>query len=156
MGVSFEIGKRFIVNYSDEEGPYYNIETVTDENAPTISGAPSGKINYLSMSYLVYFDFIKRVGLVDLFTSELAQCPAGWCKLANHHAQIVHQALQNYRTAHPGIEPAYCSCGSWMHEGKACICGATEETATLARLVWFDFWMIRALELLPEPYLYKQ
>ena len=116
------------------------VEDAKRNDAPTFpNDEVTGNSNSRSPSYISWYDFCEDAGIHDLFYDEdegLIQPHPGCNLLHREHLLIVQAALEKRRKATdkpPGFEGP-----NGEDKGKY--------DATLARLIWLEFWMRWALE----------
>jgi hypothetical protein len=96
--------------------------------------------NSAQASAVNWTDFCDEVGLYDLFFGRLGLMPHSvdtkvTAIFDRDHHKIL-SSLSRYRASHPGVEPEM---------------GGSDESATLARLVWLEFWFRWAIANCKQP-----
>lgn len=156
MGYNLSIGEAK-VEPADEYGGQVEIGVaiVTNPNAPHIANENINEnSNQRWPSYTAWCDFVEAVELKALFFDEeeglLAQHP-GAVYLLHKHAKTLTEALDRYRSRNPDALPGFVlELSPWATPEQV----ASQERppkgkrfdATLARLVWCEWWVRWALD----------
>lgn len=149
MGYTIKIGEaRF---HKDEEFAFIgiNVRSERHEAAPAF-GEPTDYTNERWPSYITWSEFIKTVGLYDLFTDRergLMRSHPGEALLIQKHQAVIHEALEKYRLA-SGKKPGF----SETLLGEK-IPGQEDTDPYLARLIWLDYWVTWAVANCENPVL---
>jgi hypothetical protein len=148
MGYTFRIGNA-VPKHSKEDFPYlhakWEVEPATDPQAPTfLNDEMTGNGNSRSPSYTVWANFCREAGIYGLFYDERGHLLAGHpgcIGIDQDFADGIALALRRVRAA--STLPAGFT--DWNYEGPDIV------DATLARLMWLDFWVRWALEYCETP-----
>jgi hypothetical protein len=141
MGYTIQIGNAIpsVDQYTDVM--YWKIETFSHEQCPIFFG-DSSKKNYKTLSYSVWGDFCKAVGLEDMFYLYLPHGrmePKGIIRLTHqNHRELVSQSLFKYKSKIK-IPPGFQEKHERTHPS------IPEYDEYLARLIWLEFWITWAL-----------
>jgi hypothetical protein len=122
------------------------------EDAPTFRGdSMTGKSSSRSPSYSTWSDFCKETGLYDMFFDKekglIAHHPGTFMLHPNHAYQITI-ALNLYKLQHPNAKPGWCDCpvcDKFIRDELRESIEHEELDNTLARLIWLDFWVKKAI-----------
>jgi hypothetical protein len=152
MGYTITIGNAK-PEFSKDDGELYARWTVDGQALPNAPVFPhdemTGNGNSRSPSYSVWAEFCRMTGIYELFLEKyegLMDSHPGCKMLRPEHLLIVQAALtkwQHTATLPPGFEgyPEHDKeTGEWVTPD------AGKYDATLARLMWLEFWMRWALE----------
>ncbi len=154
MGYSIYIGEAVpegLSDYDEEDRPTeprFEVHSVSQDDAPTFpQDEMTGKSNGRHPSYSAWCNFAKIVGLDAFFdksTGVMREHP-GCFYLTQEHADAVTMALEKFRRAKPNAVPRFSNTFSG---GTAT---ATDEDASLARLIWLEWWVRWAVKNCKRP-----
>jgi hypothetical protein len=165
VGYSFTIGEARMEPSSPEEiadgespGIDVGAEGFARDDAPTFpNDEMTGNSSSRSPGYSVWSDFCEATGLYELFFGPaderylglLYQHP-GCARLVPAHHATIAAALERWRAAHPGAVPGFPTYAKgadgkmvWGDAGPVLV--DTHYDATLARLIWLEWWVRWAL-----------
>lgn len=148
MGYTIRIGEAIFTK--DEKYAYISINAKKEkhEQAPAF-GEPTDFMNERWPSYTTWSEFLKGVGLHELFTDEdvgLMRKHPGQALLTKKHQIKIRNALEEHRKK--GTSPGF----SETLFGEK-IAGAEDADPLLARLIWLDYWVTWAVENCENPVL---
>lgn len=142
MGYNIYIGEAVL--RSDEEylEASYIVKLASCAEAPIFPGEESPEqSNARWPSYSGWADTVRRLGLQDLFQTELMAQHPGICRLLPRHKELIDAAIEAYQLKHPGAKPGWVT-------GKI-------EDAVLARGIWLQWWVDWALKHCKNPAIYN-
>lgn len=148
MGYTIRIGEA-ILN-KDEKYAYISISAKKErhDSAPAF-GEPTDFTNERWPSYTTWSEFLRAVGLYELFTDKergLMRSHPGEALLTKSHQIKIRDALTEYKKK--GTAPGFPES---MMGGP--IPGAENLDPMLARLIWLDYWVTWAVENCENPVL---
>ncbi len=166
MGYTITIGEAVLedMTYDDDPGLKVSARGEALDEAPEFENdGMTGNTNSRSPSYTAWSDFCRETGLYNLFfgggwsredrgylpcenlhrESPLMAEHPGFRAINKIDADIVSASLAAYRAAHPNATPGF---DTWAGTP-----GFPMENATLARLIWLEFWMRWAVENCTHP-----
>lgn len=165
MGYTILIGNGVLESDWENEYGYppsaeWVVKKVSLDEAP-YSNDLTGRSNTRSPSYTGWSDFVGTVGLRNMFYNTdktgLMDRHPGCARLTKTHAEIIRQALEDYRSAHPDAVASFCECrqceGPWS---KSEVPHNPHCDGTLVRLTWLDFWVNWAVENCERPAIYNR
>lgn len=154
MGYDIYIGEAGIYPAPDEVGQaweygrpavHITVRDIERDDAPAFPGDEmSHHANHRHPSYTVWGEFARSTGLHDLFFGDdglMSEHPGAQAFNA-HDVQQVQAALATFQQQHRGATPQFGN-------------SATDADATLARLLWLEWWMRWAVENCRVPTLYN-
>jgi len=146
MGYSIQIGNAELELNPKELRAEYTVNQVKNEDAVHIENDDTDKSNSRSPSYTVFSDWMHEVKLYDLFKNEetgIMREHPGIFPLTSAHLSEVRLAIEKYTTKHPGVKP-----GFWLEDPTDWTKVVEDPTLSpsLARLVWFEYWIDWALK----------
>lgn len=160
MGYNLTIGEAVIAR--DDDFIRIHAESVSHPDAPAF-GEPTDHTSSRWPSYTVWADFCRQAGIEELFfgggwvvglhgggyapcsdnfhreTPMLAEHP-GVAVIMPADADYVRAALTRYQAKHPDVEPGFTESNNVA-------------AATLARLIWLDYWFDWAVKNCTNPVL---
>lgn len=147
MSYSIRIGEMTI---GDHDAPH--VERVEDPDAPTFpNDGLTGSSNERCPSYTAWGEFARAVNLHAFFFDErtgLMREHPGCQPFGERHLWIVEEALVTYRERQSGMRvlpPGFAGYPYMNASGRWVTPAAGEYDAHLARLIWLEWWMRRAL-----------
>jgi hypothetical protein len=148
MGYTIRIGEATFSK--DTEHAYIGISAKEERHdAAPAFGEPTDFTNERWPSYTVWAEFLRAVGLYELFTEKdrgLMRSHPGVALLTKNHQAKIHDALEEYRKK--GTTPGF----SETMLGEK-IAGAENADPMLARLIWLDYWVTWAVNNCENPVL---
>jgi hypothetical protein len=153
------IGEQVTIS-NDDYGPSYDrVKGTTASDAPVFRGDEmTGNGSSRHPSYSGWSDFVRKVGLHDLFfnvSSGLMRLYPGCIKLQPKHAYVIGEALIKYKAEHPNAKPGWCLCSKCSGFMKPDELQHEDLDGDLARLEWLYFWVVRALGTCKVPAIYN-
>jgi hypothetical protein len=138
-------------------GPDWNeigvtVKGETLDDAPSFRGdSMTGRGNGRHPGYGAWAEFCRRVGLFEFFFAEetgMLVCHPGCKLLRPQDGETVAAALEAYRASHPDARPGWCRCKTCAKTSFDRDDDSQHEDldGDLARLIWLDFWVRRALK----------
>jgi len=153
MGYSITIGELTHVTEDGETFP--DVDDIELPEAPAYPNDINQRKNVRWPSYTVWSDFTRDVGLHDLFfnkTTGLMREHPGCFSLTGDHAWQIRQAWVNYESRYPQANPRFAVID---YRTTVVTDPATAEDATLARLMWLDWWVRWALDHCTNPVIHN-
>lgn len=150
MGLDIKIGNAVPIDRKEADcggyGSYvFFVEDTEHPDAPCWPDNPaefiydsSGKSNLRSPGYTAFDEFLKRTGITKDDVPAFWERESGDCKcyvLLPEHRDAVSRARATWKTNRPGAIPGWTN---------GC-------DTTLARLIWYEWWMTWALEHAERP-----
>lgn len=134
--------------------PDLRVNRFEQDDAPEfVNDELTGKGNHRHPSYIGWGDFARETGLYDLFfdteTGIMRDHPGVQVLRPRHHERIA-AALATWRARYPAAQPGF---GGWTDEETPA--WVTDEGASLARLIWLEWWVRWALENCRVPAIYN-
>jgi hypothetical protein len=164
MGYTILIGNAELFsewNNTDYAHPQaeWQVKGMSLDEAPYSSDL-TGKSNERSPSYTVWADFVRSVGLYEMFYNEyiegLMDQHSGCARLTQEHADKIRSALERYKQLHPDSIASFCECKSCSDPwSKSDASHNPKADPTLVRLTWLDFWANWAVKNCERPAIYN-
>lgn len=148
MAYAIKIGE-FSINNEDPECSFVEAKKVTLAEAPAFPNDAIKHTNSRFPGYSVWYDFCAVAGLQTLFyqDDQFRGGHPGYFELTQDHLNQAQTALTNYQLANNGKPPGF---SPFMPSGMPSGFGKANNTlleydATLARLIWVEWWIRWAL-----------
>lgn len=123
------------------------VENKTLDEAPSFPNDElTGKSNARHPSYSAWAEFLREVGLYDLFLGDgegLMKQHPGCSLITREHVDAVESALRTWKESH-AIAPGFS--GDRFENGKFVEFDVGKYDHQLARLMWLAFWMRWSVE----------
>ena len=154
MSYSIHIGEARIADLDGE--PEVRVDGASHPKAPVFPGDEmTGNGNGRHPAYGSWRDFVDKSGLTDLFFDSeegLMRQHPGTFALGPEHVSRVRGALDRWKSIHPNDKPGWCECRECRpYFGPKEPPAHVELNATLARLIWLEWWMGWALRTCKRP-----
>ncbi len=146
MGYNITIGNAELYTEPEDLRAGYTVQWIKNEDAIHIENDDTDKTNSRSPSYTVFTEWAREVGLSDYFGNKetgLMREHPGIFKLSDIHLKEIRLAIEKYKTKHPDVKP-----GFWLDDSTDWTKSIEDPTLSpsLARLVWFEYWIDWALK----------
>lgn len=148
MGYTFRIGNAEPY-HSKEDGILsagWEVKDITLDDAPSFPNDDmTGKSNERSPSYSVWADFCRETGIYHLFYDDRGHmlCGHPGCMMITQEDLGVVRAARDRWQAKATLPPGFA--GWRVANGKVEYPDADKYDATLARILWLEWWMAWAL-----------
>lgn len=138
MGYTIKIGE--MVSKTESDGvAYFNIKPEKHDTAPAF-GEITDFTNERWPSYTAWYNFIREVGLEQLFSTDLFKSHPGIVELTPDHQEQIRAALNRRRKQFPQAYPGFQE----DDFGKP-LPNSSNADPMLVRLIWLDYWVSWAL-----------
>lgn len=142
---------------------YAHVQKINLPDAPIFPGDQmTGNSNGRHPGYSQWSDFCKEAGIYEVFYGEdenerdglLGDHPGCFLLLPWHLDAIKEAKRKRSMTLFAGVEPGWCNCSQCDRFGKKETVHVNRD-ATLARLIWLEWWMEWALKNCKIPAVYN-
>lgn len=144
MAYVIKIGE-FSINNEDPECSFVEAKKVTLVEAPAFPNDLSAHVNCRCPGYSIWYDFCAAAGLQTLFYKDYQFHGGhpGYFELTQDHLKQAQTALTHYQLTNNGKPPGFSA--FMPSEFSKANNAPIEYDATLARLIWVEWWIRWAL-----------